>query len=76
MLFWARQASHAPMLSRYRRYAILAIVTAAAITTPTTDAYTCLLAGPLMILYEVSIALVPVRQRRAIIDCRLVLEAA
>jgi sec-independent protein translocase protein TatC len=50
---------NAPMLSRYRRYAILAIVTAAAIITPTTDAYTLgLLAGPLMILYEVSIALV------------------
>ena len=50
---------NAPMLSRYRRYAILAIVTAASIITPTTDAYTlALLAGPLMILYEVSILLV------------------
>jgi sec-independent protein translocase protein TatC len=50
---------NARMLSRYRRYAILAIVTAAAIITPTTDAYTlALLAGPLMILYEVSIVLV------------------
>jgi sec-independent protein translocase protein TatC len=50
---------NAPMLGRYRRYAILAIVTAAAIITPTTDAYTlALLAGPLMILYEVSIVLV------------------
>jgi sec-independent protein translocase protein TatC len=50
---------NAPMLGRYRRYAILAIVTAAAIITPTTDAYTlALLAGPLMILYEVSILLV------------------
>jgi sec-independent protein translocase protein TatC len=49
----------APMLSRYRRYAIVVIVTAAAIITPTTDAYTlALLAGPLMILYEVSILLV------------------
>jgi sec-independent protein translocase protein TatC len=47
------------MLSRYRRYAIVAIVTAAAIITPTTDAYTlALLAGPLMILYEASILLV------------------
>jgi sec-independent protein translocase protein TatC len=46
-------------LSHYRRYAIVAIVTAAAIITPTTDAYTlALLAGPLMILYEVSILLV------------------
>jgi sec-independent protein translocase protein TatC len=50
---------NARLLSRYRRYAILAIVTAAAIITPTTDAYTlALLAGPLMILYEVSIVLV------------------
>jgi sec-independent protein translocase protein TatC len=50
---------NARQLSRYRRYAILAIVTAAAIITPTTDAYTlALLAGPLMILYEVSIVLV------------------
>jgi sec-independent protein translocase protein TatC len=50
---------NAPMLSRYRRYAILAIVAAAAIITPTTDAYTlALLAGPMIILYEVSIALV------------------
>jgi sec-independent protein translocase protein TatC len=49
----------ARMLSRYRRYAIVAIVTAAAIITPTTDAYTlALLAGPLMILYEASILLV------------------
>jgi sec-independent protein translocase protein TatC len=47
------------MLSRYRRYAILAIVTFAAIITPTTDAYTlALMSGPLIILYEVSIMLV------------------
>jgi sec-independent protein translocase protein TatC len=50
---------NARRLGRYRRYAMLAIVTAAAIITPTTDAYTlALLAGPLMILYEVSIILV------------------
>jgi sec-independent protein translocase protein TatC len=50
---------NARLLRRYRRYAVLAIVTAAAIITPTTDAYTLtLLAGPLMILYEVSIVLV------------------
>lgn len=49
----------APLLSRYRRYAILAIVTIAAIITPTTDAYTlALMAGPLIVLYEVSIVLV------------------
>jgi sec-independent protein translocase protein TatC len=50
---------NARMLSRYRRYAILIIVTVAAIITPTTDAYTlALMAGPLVILYEVSIVLV------------------
>jgi sec-independent protein translocase protein TatC len=50
---------NAPMLSRYRRYAILAIVSLAAIVTPTTDAYTLtLMAGPLIVLYEVSIVLV------------------
>jgi sec-independent protein translocase protein TatC len=49
----------ARLLSRYRRYAIVAIVTVAAIITPTTDAYTlALLAGPLMILYEASVLLV------------------
>jgi sec-independent protein translocase protein TatC len=47
------------MLSRYRRYAILAIVTFAAIITPTTDAYTlALMSGPLIILYEASVILV------------------
>ena len=47
------------LLRRYRRYAIVAIVAAAAIITPTTDAYTlALLAGPLALLYEVSIILV------------------
>ena len=47
------------LLSRYRRYAVLAIVALAAIITPTTDAYTlALLSGPLMILYELSIILV------------------
>lgn len=50
---------NAPLLRRYRRYAILAIVTLAAIITPTTDAYTlALMAGPLIVLYEVSIVLV------------------
>ena len=50
---------NAPLLRRYRRYAMLAIVTLAAIITPTTDAYTlALMAGPIIILYEVSIVLV------------------
>lgn len=50
---------NAALLGRYRRYAILAIVCLAAIVTPTTDAYTlALMAGPLIVLYEVSIVLV------------------
>lgn len=50
---------NAALLARYRRYAILAIVCLAAIVTPTTDAYTlALMAGPLIVLYEVSIVLV------------------
>lgn len=49
------------MLSRYRRYAMLVIIVIAAMITPTTDAYTlALMAGPLIILYEVSIVLVRV----------------
>jgi sec-independent protein translocase protein TatC len=44
------------MLSRARRYAIVIIFVASAIITPTTDAFTLfLMAGPLVILYEVSI---------------------
>jgi sec-independent protein translocase protein TatC len=60
MLLLARAGLvNALRLRRYRRYALLAIVTLAAIITPTTDAYTlALMAGPLIILYEVSIVLV------------------
>jgi sec-independent protein translocase protein TatC len=43
-------------MSRTRAYAILAIVVAAAIITPTPDAFTlCLMAVPMIILYEVCI---------------------
>jgi sec-independent protein translocase protein TatC len=44
------------ILSKYRRYAILAIFVVAAILTPSPDAITQLLmAGPLYLLYEVGI---------------------
>jgi sec-independent protein translocase protein TatC len=44
------------MLSKQRRYAILIIFIAAAILTPSPDAFTqCIMAIPLMVLYEVSI---------------------
>lgn len=46
-------------LSRNRRYAILLLTVAAAILTPTPDAYNMmLLAGPLVVLYELSVWLV------------------
>ncbi|MFP6880960.1 MAG: twin-arginine translocase subunit TatC [Roseibacillus sp.] len=44
------------MMRRTRAYAILAIFIIAAIITPTPDAFTlCLLAGPMVILYEICI---------------------
>jgi len=44
------------LLRRQRRYAILLIFAVAAILTPTPDAFTqCMMAGPLLILYEASI---------------------
>jgi sec-independent protein translocase protein TatC len=46
-------------LARNRRYAILVLAIASAILTPTPDAYNMLLlAGPLVVLYEISIWLV------------------
>jgi len=45
-------------LSFYRRHAVLAIFVFAAVLTPTPDAFTqLLLAGPLLILYEISVFL-------------------
>jgi sec-independent protein translocase protein TatC len=53
------------MLSRTRRYAILFIVVAASIITPTPDIYNmALLAVPLYILYEVGILLLWLENRR------------
>ncbi|MDI9571385.1 MAG: twin-arginine translocase subunit TatC [Pseudomonadota bacterium] len=47
---------NAPLLSRYRRYAILMIFIVAAILTPSPDAFSqILMAVPLMFLYEISI---------------------
>lgn len=47
---------NAPLLSRYRRYAILMIFIAAAVLTPSPDAFSqILMAIPLMFLYEISI---------------------
>ncbi len=47
---------NAPLLVRYRRYAILMIFIAAAVLTPSPDAFSqILMAIPLMFLYEISI---------------------
>lgn len=49
----------AAMLSRYRRYAVLIIVIASAIITPTPDVFNlALMSVPLLALYEISIILV------------------
>lgn len=53
-------------LARSRRYAVLFIVVAASVITPTPDVYNMsLLAVPLYILYEVGIILVRISERRA-----------
>ena len=47
------------LMRKYRRHAILAIVTVAAIITPTTDIFTLTLVSlPVYLLYEVSVHLV------------------
>jgi sec-independent protein translocase protein TatC len=52
-------------LSRGRKYAIVAILILSAVITPTPDAFTqTMLAGPLYLLYEVSIVVVKVVERK------------
>ena len=49
----------APMMTRYRRHSIIAILVVAAIITPTSDAFTLMLVAlPIWLLYEGSIWLV------------------
>ena len=57
ILFLARLGIvDAKMLSVYRKYAVLVIFIAAAILTPTPDAFSqILMAAPMMVLYEVGI---------------------
>jgi len=53
------------MLARNRKYAILGAFIAAAVLTPTPDAFNqCLMAGPLILLYEVGIVCARVFGRR------------
>jgi sec-independent protein translocase protein TatC len=54
------------MLARNRKYAILGAFVAAAVLTPTPDAFNqCLMAGPLILLYEVGIVSARIFGRRA-----------
>lgn len=56
----------AAMLRQYRRYAIVVGCIVAAVITPTADPFNfALVAVPLVILYEISIVVVQVSQRRA-----------
>jgi sec-independent protein translocase protein TatC len=57
---------NAKMLSAYRKYAILAIFIIAAILTPTPDAFSqILMAGPMMVLYEIGIIVARVFGKKA-----------
>lgn len=56
---------NARMLSRQRKYAILIIFIVAAIITPTPDAFTqCIMAVPMMILYEIGILVVKIGSKK------------
>jgi sec-independent protein translocase protein TatC len=49
----------AKLMSTYRRHAIVAILAASAVITPTTDAFTLLVVAlPIWLLYELSIWIV------------------
>lgn len=55
----------APLLRQYRRYAVIVSFVAAALITPTADPINLLLVAlPLVILYEVSILVVRISQRK------------
>ena len=55
----------ANFLSQYRRYAVIIGVTLAAVITPTGDPFSlALVAIPLLILYEMTIVVVRLSQRR------------
>ena len=56
---------YAPMLRQYRRYAVVIAAILAAVITPTADPFNfALVAVPLVILYEVSIIVVRLSQRK------------
>jgi sec-independent protein translocase protein TatC len=54
-------------LARHRKYAVLGAFVASAILTPTPDAFNqALMAGPLIVLYEVGIVSARIFGRRAV----------
>ncbi len=56
----------AAFLGRYRRHAVVTILTLAAVITPTTDIFTLLLVCvPIVLLYELSVLVVRITERRA-----------
>lgn len=55
---------NAPLMSRYRRHVIVAILIVAAIITPTTDVFTLLVVAlPICLLYEISILMIKLRRK-------------
>ena len=55
----------ASFMRRYRRHAIVLILVAAAVITPTSDVFTLLLVGmPMWMLYEAGIYLVALTEKR------------
>lgn len=55
----------AAMLRKYRRHAVIAILVVSAVITPTTDIFTLLLVSmPILLLYELSILIARVTERR------------
>ncbi len=56
---------HAAVLKKYRRHAVIIILIISAIITPTTDIFTLLLVSvPIILLYELSILIVRIGERK------------
>jgi len=78
MLFLARLGVIAPdQYRRMRRYAIVIMLFTAAVVTPTPDPFTqCLLAAPMLLLYEVGIVACQPRWRHILVVSLMVLMLA
>jgi len=56
---------HSSLMKKYRRYAIVILMALSAIITPTTDAFTMIVVAlPLIVLYEISIILALIIEKR------------